>query len=87
MSKYFTLLPVMWFERINRVQLTALSPLNYHFHDECETEKRLTLYDLRAKFEKSITVCVIAHAALFPLSPGRAVLEVHILAVQAMLPA
>ncbi|ABV12500.1 hypothetical protein CKO_01363 [Citrobacter koseri ATCC BAA-895] len=40
MSKYFTLLPVMWFERINRVQLTAFSPLNYHFRDARETEKR-----------------------------------------------
>ncbi|RBO24238.1 hypothetical protein C2E44_05710 [Enterobacter ludwigii] len=39
MSKYFTLLPVMWFKRIKCVQLTAISLINYHFSDVRETEK------------------------------------------------
>ncbi|ATF49282.1 hypothetical protein CO701_09060 [Citrobacter werkmanii] len=86
MSKYFTLLPVMWFERINRVQLTALSPLNYHFHDECEMEKRFSLYDLRAKREKSITVSFLVHAARFLVAPDPAVLMAHRPVVQAMSP-
>ncbi|PEG66495.1 hypothetical protein CRH15_03535 [Lelliottia amnigena] len=34
MSKYFTLLPVMWFKRIKNVQFTAISPINYHFSRE-----------------------------------------------------
>ncbi|ASJ99136.1 hypothetical protein C3K52_04875 [Citrobacter freundii] len=73
MSKYFTLLPVMWFKRINRVQLTALSPLNYHFHNECEMEKRFPLSDLRAKFEKSIIASFLARVARFLLPPAQAV--------------
>lgn len=55
----------MWFKRINRVQLTALSPLNYHFHNECEMEKRFPLSDLRAKFEKSIIASFLARVARF----------------------
>ncbi|EBL0524541.1 hypothetical protein D0A29_07225 [Salmonella enterica] len=56
MSRYFTLLPVMWFARINRVQLTASSLLNYHFHASREMEKRPPSDDLRAMNRKSTVV-------------------------------
>ncbi|EBJ3272702.1 hypothetical protein D6T91_11710 [Salmonella enterica subsp. houtenae] len=56
MSRYFTLLPVMWFARINRVQLTASSLLNYHFHASREMEKRPPSDDLRAIDRKSSIV-------------------------------
>ncbi|EAA3296037.1 hypothetical protein DTS49_18445 [Salmonella enterica] len=56
MSKYFTLLPVMWFARINRVQLTASSLLNYHFPASREMEMRPPSDDLRAIVRKSTVV-------------------------------
>ncbi|HAF52030.1 MAG TPA: hypothetical protein DCL03_06790 [Leclercia adecarboxylata] len=39
MSKYFTLLPVMWFERIKSVQHSVASLITNHFQDGRETEK------------------------------------------------
>ncbi|AXM03178.1 hypothetical protein C5U37_08635 [Escherichia fergusonii] len=44
MSKYFTLLPVMWLERINYVQFNAISLLNYHFQGVCEMENNQSGY-------------------------------------------
>ncbi|EBO5439075.1 hypothetical protein DQ539_09755 [Salmonella enterica] len=60
MSRYFTLLPVMWFARINRIQLTASSLLNYHFHASREMEKRPPSDDLRTIDRKSTVVSVPA---------------------------
>ncbi|PWI82024.1 hypothetical protein DEO48_00250 [Enterobacter sp. CGMCC 5087] len=56
MSKYFTLLPVMWFKRIKCVQFTAISFINYHFSDERETEKvtrRSWIYGQNAEYQPS----------------------------------
>ncbi|OZU94738.1 hypothetical protein CIW66_01670 [Enterobacter cloacae] len=56
MSKYFTLLPVMWFKRIKCVQLTAISLINYHFSDGRETEKVTRpswIYGLKAQNQPS----------------------------------
>ncbi|EBS4316612.1 hypothetical protein DQD07_01340 [Salmonella enterica subsp. enterica serovar Thompson] len=65
MSKYFTLLPVMWFARINRVQLTASSLLNYHFPASREMEMRPPSDDLRAIARKSTVVSFPARVQQF----------------------
>ncbi|ECE6693457.1 hypothetical protein CV189_13680 [Salmonella enterica] len=65
MSRYFTLLPVMWFARINRIQLTASSLLNYHFHASREMEKRPPSDDLRAIDRKSTVVSFPTHVQQF----------------------
>ncbi|ECC8921223.1 hypothetical protein DUQ00_00335 [Salmonella bongori] len=72
MSRYFTLLPVMWFARINRVQLTASSLLNYHFHASREMEKRPPSDDLRATGRKSTIVSFPAPAQQFLAFPHEA---------------
>ncbi|AVG33815.1 hypothetical protein DN555_02170 [Enterobacter asburiae] len=67
MSKYFTLLPVMWFKRIKCVQFTAISLINYHFSDERETEKvtrRSWIYGQNAEYQPS-GVCLVPFGNFF----------------------
>ncbi|RWS58379.1 hypothetical protein DN586_05165 [Enterobacter cloacae] len=67
MSKYFTLLPVMWFKRIKCVQFTAISLINYHFSDGRETEKvtrQLWIYGRRTDYQPS-TVTLLPFGNFF----------------------